>query len=294
MHHVIESKGGKHRVAILWDSVTEPELIAATLKLPANKEWAEKSAKGDRFRDQRNDDWLGASVDELNQRLSKGWPEGVRKLEQLATREINPVSIRRRRFRSDQGDEVDMQAVWRGDMSRAWTRTRRQSRAGGFRTVTLICNLSDSAGVKASELYWRGAAVLKLADALTAAGYGVGIYGSVNTSQCSEDNSVSQCQFVEIKATDAPLDLSQLASLTAMPGWFRTRGFAGIVTACDLAGKKYCSSLGRPDHDSVPAYAEMLGLTNAFIQGKVNSKDSAEKWIDEVMGKVESPELAAA
>lgn len=294
MHHVIESKGGKHRVAILWDSVTEPERIAATLKLPANKEWAEQSAKGDRFRDQRNDEWLGTSVDDLNQRLTKGWPEGVRKLEQLATREINPVSIRRRRVRSDQGDELDMQAVYRGDLSRAWTRTRRQSRAGGFRTVTLICNLSDSAGVKASELYWRGAAVLKLADALTAAGYGVGIYGSVNTEQCSEDNTVSNCQFVEIKATDSPLDLSQLAALTAMPGWFRTRGFAGIITACDLAGKRYCSSLGRPKAAMIGQYAAMLGLSNAFIQGKVNSKESAEAWIDEVMAKIETPELEAA
>lgn len=297
MHHVIQTEGNRHRVAILWDSVTEPERIAETLKLEANKEHAKVTAKGDRFRDQgdrQNQSWLGASVDTLNQRLVEGWPEGVRKLEELSTREINPVSIRRRRTRGDQGDELDMQAVWRGDLSRAWTKTRRQSRAGGFRTVTLICNLSDSCGVSASELYWRGAAVLKLADALTAAGYGVGIYGSINVRGCSEDSTVSQCQFVEIKATDSPLDLSQLASLTAMPGWFRTRGFAGIIAACDLAGKKYCSSLGRPEHDNIDSYAEMLGLTNAFIQGKVNNKDSAEKWIDEVMAKVETPELEAA
>lgn len=293
MHKVIEDKKGRYRVAILWDSVNEPAAVAATLKGDSNRSYAVSKAKGQSDSDPES--WFGApSVAVLKERLTKGWPEGVKKLEQLATREINPVSIRRRRIRGDQGDEVDMQAVWRGDLSRAWTRTRRQSRAGGFRTVTLICNLGDSAGTGASELYWRGAATLKLADALVAAGYGVGIYGAVTAQGCSDDGSVSQCQFVEIKATDSPLDLSALAALTAMPGWFRTSGFAGIITACDLVGKTYCSSLGSPDHQSIPAYAEMVGLSNAFIQGKVNSKDSAEKWIDEVMAKIEAPELEAA
>lgn len=297
MHHVIQKKGNRQRVAILWDSVTEPERIAPTLKIDANRNHAEQTATGQRYRDHsdsHNADWLGGTVDQLNERLTRGWPEGVAKLEQIATREINPVSIRRRRVRGDQGDELDMQAVYRGDLARAWTRTRRQSRAGGFRTVTLVCNLSDSAGVEAKELYWRGAAVLKLADALTQAGYGVGIYGAITSRECSADDTVSACQFVEIKATDSPLDLSQLAALTAMPGWFRTRGFAGIVAACDLAGTTYDSGLGKPDHAAVGEYAAMLGLSNCFIQPKVNSKDAAEKWIDEVMGQIETPELEAA
>ena len=80
MHHVIQTEGNRHRVAILWDSVTEPERIAETLKLEANKQHAKVTAKGDRFRDQgdrQNQSWLGASVDTLNQRLVEGWPEGV-------------------------------------------------------------------------------------------------------------------------------------------------------------------------------------------------------------------------
>lgn len=294
MHHVIKRQGSKSRIAILWDSVTEPERIADTLKLDGNRSYAKQTAKGDRFRDQDNSEWLGCTVDQLNERLTRGWPEGVEKLQQIATREINPVSIRRRRVRGDQGDELDMQAVYRGDLSRAWTRTRRQSRAGASRTVTLVCNLSDSAGITAETLYWRGAAVLKLADALTQAGYGVGIYGAVCTKNADEGDTVSACQFVEIKATDSPLDLSQLAAITAMPGWFRTRGFAGIITACDLAGTGYSSGLGRPEHDSIPMYAAMVGLTNCFIQPKVNSKDAAEEWIDSVMGQIETPELAEA
>lgn len=292
MHHVIKKHGRKTRVAIMWDSVTEPERVAPTLKIDANRAYATSKAAGGEYGDE---DWLGApSIEALNERLTRGWPEGVEKLQQIATRDIDPVSIRRRRVRGDQGDELDMQAVYRGDLARAWTRTRRQSRAGANRTITLVCNLSDSAGISASQLYWRGAAVLKLADSLTQAGYGVGIYGAISTRQASDDDTVDGCQFVEIKATDSPLDLSQLAALTAMPGWFRTRGFAGIITACDLAGKVYGSGLGRPEHEMLPEYAEMLGLTNCFIQPKVNSKDAAEKWIDEVMAKIETPELEAA
>ena len=294
MHHVIKKNGAKSRVAILWDSLTEPERIADTLKNDENRRYAKGKATGDSYRDQDNSDWLGCTVDQLNERLTRGWPEGVEKLQQIATREINPVSIRRRRVRGDQGDEIDMQAVYRGDLSRAWTRTRRQSRAGASRTITLVCNLSDSAGVDAKDLYWRGAAVLKLADALTQAGYGVGIYGAVSTKNADEGDKVSGCQFVEVKATDSPLDLSQLAAITALPGWFRTRGFAGIIAACDLAGTTYSSGLGQPDHGSIPEYAAMVGLTNCHIQPKVNSKNAAEKWIDSVMAAVEAPVLEAA
>ena len=293
MHHVIKKIGRKSRVAVMWDSVTEPERVAATLKIETNRSYAMHKAAGGE--PDAGESWLGApDIKTLNERLTRGWPEGVEKLQQIATREIDPVSIRRRRVRGDQGDELDMQAVYRGDLSRAWTRTRRQARAGASRTITLVCNLGDSAGISASQLYWRGAAVLKLAEALTQAGYGVGIYGAISTLRASDDDTVDGCQFVEIKATDSPLDLSQLAALTAMPGWFRTRGFAGIITVCDLAGKTYGSGLGRPEHENIPEYAAMLGLTNCHFQPKVNSKEAAEAWIDAVMAKVETPELEAA
>jgi hypothetical protein len=294
MHKVINETKGRYEVAILWDSVAEPAQVAQTLTVGSNKSKAVSDAEG---KGGTGDDqaWFGApSPKVLKERLQRGWPEGANRLQQIATRDINPMSIRRRRVRGDQGDEIDMQAVWRGDLSRAWTRTRRMSRSGAVRTLTIVCQLGDSAGVGSDKLFWRGAAALKLADALTSAGYNVGIYGAITSADCDEGSKVSATQFVEIKATDAPLDLSALAALTAMPGFFRTSGFAGISAACDMVGRQVCGSLGRPMIDQTAKYAEMIGITNAYIQPRVDSQAAAEKWIDEVMAKIETPELETA
>lgn len=294
MHFVKETKGNVNKVAILWDSVSEPEAYASKLTMPQNQSEAKKYTEG-KSADSDPQKWFGApSVKVLKQRLRDGWPEGVERLQQIATRDINPMSIRRRRTRGDQGDEVDMQAVWRGDLSRSWTRTRRMSRAGTNRTINLMVMLGDSAGVSSEKLFWRGASALKLADALVASGYNVGIIGAVTSKGCANSKDVDMAQFVEIKATDQPLDLSALAALTAMPGWFRTSGFAGIVTACDLVGDTQNWGLGSPMNDKAGEFASMLGIENVFIQTNVNSQEQAEAWIDSVLNTVEPAEQMAA
>lgn len=292
MHHATKKNGKAVDVAILWDSVSEPLRAAEQVSNAGRKAKALRYATGEGA-GKRTDDWLGApSVAVLKERLTQGWPEGANKLQQIATRDINPMSIRRRRTRGDQGDEVDMQAVWRGDLSRAWTRTRRQTRAGTNRAVTLMCMLSDSCGVTADTLFWRGASVLKLADALTSSGYSVAILGCVTSGNAAVGKEVNTAQFVEIKATDSPLDLSALAALTAMPGWFRTQGFAGITLACDLADAEADSCLGYPVNHKATEYASMLGIENVIVQPNVNSKADAEKWIDAVLDQIEQPVAA--
>lgn len=287
MHIVKDTQGNLHRVAILWDSVVEPEKHGSTLKRNRNKHYAPRFAKGELGQGQ---DWFGAPDGKtLKERLTHGWQEGADALQQIAIRELSPTSVRRRRVRGDQGDEVDMQAVWRGDLSRAWTRTRRMSRAGTNRTITLVCNLADHCGTEAKDLFWRGAAVLRIADAMTAAGYNIGIYGAVGVHGCGVgEKRVDAVQFVEIKSTDAPLDLSALAGLTAMPGWFRTQGFAGIIAAADAWDEDHDGGLGRPMHEHAP-YAEMLGLPaeSMVFQPSINSKEQAEAWIDQILQQIE-------
>ena len=71
---------------ILWDSVAEPQQIADT-----PKEWSsdDRHRSGARCLTRtysESQSWLGApSLDTLKERLSKGWAEGVAKLEQITT-----------------------------------------------------------------------------------------------------------------------------------------------------------------------------------------------------------------
>lgn len=283
--------------AILWDSVMEPaELCKAAegwSSTLGNYTRAHKYAAfgGESRNRTQSMEWLGApSFDTLQKRLLEGWSEGSKRLLEIATRDINPASIRRRRVRADQGDEVDMQAIWRGDLGRAWTRTRRQNRTG-VRSVSIIVNLGASCAVDADRLFWRGASALKLASALIEAGYSVAIYGAAAAKNADVDGKVDAVQFVSIKDEDQPLDLDRLAALTAMPGFFRTSLFAGICKAADLRGKSADWGLGKPGEDLLPKAVEMLPMIpqTAFIQDPVSDRKSAEAWIDKVLGQIEQP-----
>lgn len=283
MHKVID----RRRIALLWDSLTEPSAVGKSLKREYNRKASSRYSEG-RQQNGTSEVWFGApDVAELMRRLDKGWDAGAERLSEISVGEINPTSIRRRRFRSDQGDELDMQSVWRGDLSRAWSRTRREGRFG-TRVINVMVNVGDNASAKAEALYWRGGSALRLADALTQAGYAVGIYAAEGGRDfCDHADSHEMAQFVEIKSPDSQLDLSLMAGLTAMPGWFRTQGFAGIVCAADMMGYDAAMGLGKSLHDLAP-FAEMIGLQGEMVfQPKINSKIKAEEWIAGALRQIE-------
>ena len=288
---MIYSKTG-NMTTILWDSVTEPE---STLK----GDWTESSnkSKAERFWERESDpSWLGvATVNELRSVLTKGYPAGVAKLSKLTVGDLlAPQDIRRRRVRSDQGDELDMQAVFRGDLSRAWSRTKRQSRTS-VRSVSIVIDLAGNANVTSNELFWRGAAGLRLADELTTAGYSVAVYGAAGASNITEEGSHNVCQLVEIKAEDAPMDMDRLASLTCLAGFFRTSLFTGICFAADKAGLRVCSALGQSGNGHIAEGIKQLPIPqDAIIQPALKNKDGAEAWLKSVLEQIANPELKAA
>lgn len=278
---------------ILWDSVTEPEsTLKGDWKLENNKATASEhwSRKSDR-------DWLGvSSVSELRSVLTKGYPAGVEKLERITVGDLPaPQDIRRRRVRSDQGDELDMQAVYRGDLSRAWSRTKRQSR-NSVRSVSIVIDLCGSARITSDELFWRGAAGLRLASELTNAGYSVAIYGAAGADSYTTEGHERLAQFVEIKAEDSPLDMDRLASLTCLAGFFRTSLFTGIVFAADKQGKKACSTLGAPSNALLAEGIKALPVPqDSIIQPPtVKNKSSAEAWLKSVLEQIANPIQQAA
>ncbi|CAB4197172.1 hypothetical protein UFOVP1304_46 [uncultured Caudovirales phage] len=278
MYHVTE----KRLTAVLWDSVAEPAQI---------NEWSNpdnQRCAAYYLSNTYGEDWLGApSIEVLGQRLSQGWPEGVERLMALATREVSPTSIRRRRERADQGAELDIHAVYRGDLSRAWTRSRRKA-SSGVRTLCVLVDLAANADITADQMFWRGAAALRLTSALTEAGYGVALYGVSGGKNQDNDGSVDTMQMVSIKDEDQPLDMDRLAALTAMPGFFRTALFAGMCKVCDLRDKPVSSGLGQAKPELIAKGAAMLPVPQTLIiQDPVTDQQSAEAWIEKVLSELE-------
>ena len=282
--------------AILWESVTEPTALTASLDKWKNQANRAEALTHTQSKANGRDDWLGApNVTELHNRLERGWADGVKRLEQIATRELSaPASVRRRRVRGDAGDELDMQAVWRGDLNRAWSRTRRANRVGS-RTVSIVIDLAASAGVTSDKLFWRGASALRLAQLLTESGYSVALYGAAGVNRADSSGKLNMAQLVEIKSEDSPLDMDKLAALTAMAGFFRTSLFAGIIYAADQFGKTPDYGLGTPGPEHIKKAVEQLPIPqNVIIQRNVLNEQAANDWIDEALKQIEEPMLEAA
>lgn len=283
------------RVAIMWESLDEPAAeVQRRMKGTDALKMVMQHVNG-QSAVSKPERWFGApSFAEYRNRLENGWPEGVERLLKLSAREVATAQdVRRRRVRGDQGDELDMQAVYRGDLSRAWTRTRRMSRVHQ-RNVNIICAVGDHANISAETLFWRGAAALRLAVALDAAGFNVGIYAGESGRQPGGFNGkkAEYAQFVEIKASDMPLDLSRLAALTCMSGYFRTSFFAGIAVAANEVGDTVDQSFGWPNHEILGDCAEQIGLVGCIVQPAINDEASATAWVDAMLVQVQEP-LAA-
>lgn len=128
--------------------------------------------------------------------------------------------------------------------------------------MTLAVNFATNAGTKPEDMFWPGAAAIRLADALESAGREVRIMAVAPTL-------ISHVYvMVRMIAKDygEVLDLDRIAGATAFPGAFRSAGFIAIATACARVGKRVPMGLGTPlDLDDFPD-SEIDGQAPAVIQ----------------------------
>lgn len=225
-------------------------------------------------------DWYGVDTHAAAlHAIEHGWNDGAARLSALECTAPDIQSTRRRRVRGDQGDELDAQSVLRGDLSRAWTRTRRLSRHSP-RIVRILCNVGGASKVTAAELYWRGATALRAVETLEAAGLGVELWAGSGSKRTSSGAFPQVGVFCCIKSSDTPLDVSRLAGLIALPAWFRTEALAARAYACHVAGQAIADCFGLTDDAALLDAARLLGLTaDAYISRAVLSQSSAQAWL---------------
>ena len=93
--------------AVLYESIFDFDKVD-DIKDSSNKELFQSITEPSRDDFGKQGDltnWLGApTLSEFNNRLQKGWTEGVEKIQKIATKEINPMSLRRRKIKADQGN----------------------------------------------------------------------------------------------------------------------------------------------------------------------------------------------
>lgn len=180
-------------------------------------------------------DWLGISggLEKIVDLEQNGWPEGLKKAEsKIEAMQVPPLmSFRRKRRRGPQGDSVLIDRLMKGELDQAWEYRRREARLseGGSKVVTILQTLGGNAHRSGDELFWSGAVACVLAEALVRSGRSVEIRAvqpGTNTYTSGVPHSVED---ILVKPAGVPLVPEDLIVVTALAGWFRTRGFLTLL-----------------------------------------------------------------
>lgn len=221
--------------------------------------------------------WFGVSGGGLGveRAVRDGWPEGRELIERSIERVDLPRlrSVRRTRVQADTGDHLDTQRVYAGDLDRAWTTTRRaMGDATRSPLTSILVNVGGNCDLEADELFWRGAVAVRACDALELSSRRTEVIAYCLSRGCSEGpRATTVLLTVRVKAFEDPVNLDQLASVTALAGFFRWYGFKGW---CAIP-ERVTPNLGYSIQD-IPS-AEQLGLARQTEQLPITNIWNAEQ-----------------
>lgn len=225
------------------------------------------------------------------------YPEGAARIAKLAAAIEAPeaVTVRRRPRWEDQGDEVDMQRVWAGNLDHAWRRTRRTAVLGPSR-VRIAVPIYGYGGMSSMVLAWRGVCGVALADRLTEAGHSVEIV-AYEASIPKDGAARVSVQTMVVKAYESPLDMGFLAAMIGCPAfsrgvlipYFYAQSARAIEDGVAQGSPPLLRDVKTPHADSV-----------WLVPTTVKNADTARAWIADVVAKMnaraagEIPESARA
>lgn len=224
-------------------------------------------------------DWLGVeSPAAVFKAVEDGWPEGLKKMEETLAKLAKPVLVNARRVKAwnGTGDEVEMQRVWSGDLSRAW---RRMARADGGRmrnpsSATLLVDVGGHCGRKAEELFWTGACAVAIVKAMRASGRPCKVVAYHLGEKVDKDREYGLLFELTVQEMGRSLSMEKLAATLCLAGFFRVHGFHAICSQPKPAG----DGLGCPVHGRMPDGVKHPG--KEILLSGVFDRVSAEAFLE--------------
>lgn len=179
------------------------------------------------------------------------------------------MDLRRRRVRADQGDELDITAVYRGRLDIAWERTQRRA-VTASPMVSIVVNTICKAGADASVISFRGAVGIVLAQLLERFGYRVRIVFAMGGRIIGADEHFSVR--ATLKDYGKPVNHEAIACATH-PALFRVMGHRWMWAHANKRAEYGGASVG-----------EALQEPNEiYISGEVKDERSAIAAIHKVI-----------
>lgn len=218
------------------------------------------------------------------------WEEGMKIIQDMINQILNegrelpaPRDRRRkRRFNDDTGDSVDYDRL-RSGQSDYWEECSRQQ-VQGPQTVTLITNIGGNCNLKPTELLWRGAASIVIADYLERNGYRVELYAVWTSSalfQTQEDYAFSMC----CKQAQDPVDVA--AMINVLSGWFYRTVIFQSPYNCKPMPKQDLGFSKSISKEGTPVLAEIVKENiRAIVVDHVWDKDRAIALVQKVINDV--------
>lgn len=225
--------------------------------------------------------WYGlphpSGTKEIHKLIHDGWTDGAKAMAALSDDiQISRLpTVRRRRAWSDQGDELSIDRLYAGALDVAWRRPRKGLCTTPPR-IRIVINMATPFSVKGREMFWRGAAGVILADKLTEAGYTIQIISAAMGAGCWPMGKwPKRCLYsCVVKDWRMPMELSGLASTTALAGMFRKFGFLQIIK---MAPAEITNGICAPMEIPATRFAE--GAHKTFVINACNSKEDAMAWL---------------
>lgn len=234
---------------------------------------ASNSSYADKFRPgtEGNAEWdLGVgSIPDYRDLARSGWKEGSRKMRDTVGLLALPKakSVKRKTAWGEEGSEVDIDRMMRGEVDVMW-RTAKRTLGGGQRAhFKVVVNCAAACSHKADEFFWRGATACVVADALEEAGYRVEIDLYSYWTDMLTSSAMKEPDYflsVVVKRYDEALDIARVAALTAHPAFLRTLSFSHPLV---LEKDGPTSWRGHPIHTEPTADARqsVFGLPEKYV-----------------------------
>jgi len=247
------------------------EYIAAAKLEPRNPRNAELVARADSPEGINGAHWAGAAgTADAVAKLTSPYADGaaiISRIEKAAASIKLPpkMDTRRRRVRGDQGDELDIHAVWRGQSDTAWARMgKRQVTAPPM--VSIVINSIILADSEKTVISYRGAVGIVLCQLLERAGYRVRLVvargGEARNGGGGKDEKFS-CRTI-IKDYGKPLDRETVTCATH-PAMQRVLGIRWTWVQMDNKGTPGGSGVGEALRDK----------NEIFISAEVSNERTA-------------------
>ena len=252
-------------------------------------------------RDTKVDKWTdNMSLDQYLKKCKHGdFPEEISKLIELSEEIFKALpkgkTYRRVKEVGMAGSKVRATAVTSGNLSRAFSRTRREKALGNLGVITLVFSAAYSYGHTKAEIRWKTATMLALGLYIDQQGRQSEIWGSSIINNCYTSGASNSATLVRAKGSGMPFDLHEMACLIS-PAFLRRLLFAVMERLGDLHGGygiPPCqadfegATLALFREHKIPSESVLFGPSGKQGEIPVNSLGSAVGWIVDTLKKVE-------